>query len=58
MSDITLTIVRHRGKALPLGRNVAVKLLLEKSSEKTNRQRALSTIRDFLVRSFPRARTI
>jgi hypothetical protein len=30
--DISLIIVRHHGEVLPLGRNVALKLLLEKSA--------------------------
>jgi hypothetical protein len=32
MSNLTLTMVHHRGEPLALGRNVAVKLLLEKSA--------------------------
>ena len=49
MSDITLTIICHRGEALPLGRNVAVKLLLEKSSANEIRKgyRVLSAVREF-----------
>jgi hypothetical protein len=31
MSDITMTIVRHRGEMAPLGKNFAVRMLLEKS---------------------------
>ena len=31
MSDINLTVVRHKGEVAALGRNVAVKLMLEKS---------------------------
>jgi hypothetical protein len=34
MSGINLTIVHHRGQAVALGRNVAVKLLLDKSDRK------------------------
>ena len=34
MSKITLTITHHRGEALALGRNAAVKLLLDKSDGK------------------------
>jgi hypothetical protein len=30
--DISLTIVRHHGEVVTLGRNVALKLLLEKSA--------------------------
>jgi len=49
MSDITLNIIRHRGEALPLGRNMAVKLLLEKSSPKkpSKSQRAVSAVREY-----------
>ncbi len=32
MSDISLTTVRHHGEVVTLGRNVALKLLLEKSA--------------------------
>jgi hypothetical protein len=32
VSDISLTVVRHHGEVVPLGRNVALKLLLEKST--------------------------
>jgi hypothetical protein len=54
MSDINLTIICHRGEALPLGRNVAIKLLLEKSSadKMSNDHRVLSAVREFWVRSF------
>jgi hypothetical protein len=54
MSDITLTIICHRGEALPLGRNVAIKLLLEKSSADkiSNRHRVLSAVREFWVKPF------
>ena len=34
MSDITLTLIRHRGAVMPLGRNAAIKLLLDKSKPK------------------------
>jgi hypothetical protein len=34
MPNITLTIVRHRGQAVAFGRNVALQLLLEKSTPK------------------------
>ena len=58
MSDITLNIIRHRGEALPLGRNMAVKLLLEKSSPKkpSKSQRAVSAIREFWFKSALRLR--
>jgi hypothetical protein len=32
VSDISLTTVRHQGEDVTLGRNVALKLLLEKSA--------------------------
>ena len=32
MFDISLTTVRHHGEVVTLGRNVALKLLLEKSA--------------------------
>jgi hypothetical protein len=58
MSNITLTIIRHRGEALPLGRNVAVKLLLDKSApQKTEHSNgAWSAARAFWAKSFPRPR--
>jgi len=60
MSDITLTVIYHHGEALPLGRNVAVKLLLEKSApkERWSSQRALRVIREFWVMSSLRLRAI
>lgn len=35
MSHITLTIIHYRGETLALGRNLAVKLLLEKAAQET-----------------------
>jgi len=57
MSDITPTIIRHREKTLALGRNVAAKLLFEKSPpKKPKSQRAVSAVREFWVTSSLRLR--
>ena len=58
MPEITITVVRHHGQSLPLGRNVAVKLLLDKSTAKeaSDRHGVWSTAREFCVRSFLRTR--
>ena len=52
MSNITLNIVRHRGEPLALGRNVAVKLLLDKSAPKAapERGRVWNAARLFWIR--------
>jgi hypothetical protein len=56
MSEITLTLIRHRGKTLPLGRNVAVKLLIDKSkpNKAADINRLARAARELWMRSFPR----
>ena len=52
MSNITMTIVRLRGEALPLGRNVAVRLLLDKSNQDSDRRRIANPARESWIKSF------
>jgi hypothetical protein len=58
MSEITLTLIRYRGNTLPLGHNVAVKLLLDRSKPKKtgDGNRLVSVARELWVRSFLRPR--
>jgi hypothetical protein len=58
MSNVTLTIVQHRGESLALGRNVAVKLLLDKSDQKKSVEGAgiWSVARELWIRSSSRPR--
>jgi hypothetical protein len=56
MSTISMTVVRHRGETMTLGRNLAVKMMLEKSSPKNamEQNRVWQTARELCVRSFLR----
>ena len=58
MSNITLTIVQHRGESLALGRNLAVKLLLEKSEGKKSYGGPIiwGIARELWMKSLPRPR--
>jgi hypothetical protein len=57
MSNVTLTIVHHRGESVALGRNVAVKLLLDKSDRKKSVEAAgiWRAARELWIRSSLRA---
>jgi hypothetical protein len=58
MSNVTLTIVHHRAESVALGRNVAVKLLLDKSGRKKSVEGAgiWSAARELWIRSSSRPR--
>jgi len=56
LSDITLTLIRHRGTVMPLGRNAAIKLLLDKNKPKKvlDTNRLANAARNLWMRNFPR----
>ncbi len=56
MSNITLTMVHHHGESLALGRNVAVKLMLEKSEKRADFIGMWSVARVLWTRTLQRPR--
>ena len=54
LSDIRLTLIRHRGTVMPLGRNAAFKLLLDKSKPKKvlDSNRLANAARNLWTRNF------
>jgi hypothetical protein len=51
MSDINMTIVRHHGEVAALGRNLVLKLMLEKSAAK-DRAAVWHVPRNYQTKSF------